>query len=127
MEVFLAYFGASKAIKMFWLYFWDALGLFIFIYRVCGCFQIRNTLEIFTGKSSPKCVQWENMFSRFVCQLSTISFFPQRLKILCSPAEDLQTATLKRKASNKEAFQTFTDLYTLRTTGSPDTRDRGRR
>ncbi|KAI3370031.1 hypothetical protein L3Q82_024819 [Scortum barcoo] len=38
----------------------------------------------------------------------------QRMKILCTPAKDLPTATL-RKASNKEAFQTFTDLNTLRT------------
>ncbi|KAM6947914.1 sodium- and chloride-dependent GABA transporter 2-like [Lycodopsis pacificus] len=44
----------------------------------------------------------------------------QRLKVLCTPAKDLPTAT-----SNKEAFRTFTGLYTLRTTVSPD--DKGDR
>ncbi|XP_072308516.1 sodium- and chloride-dependent GABA transporter 2-like [Eucyclogobius newberryi] len=41
--------------------------------------------------------------------------FKQRIKILCSPAEDL-----KRKGVNKEAFQTFTDLYTLRIQDNTD-------
>uniref|UniRef100_A0A3Q2W4A4 Transporter n=1 Tax=Haplochromis burtoni TaxID=8153 RepID=A0A3Q2W4A4_HAPBU len=46
----------------------------------------------------------------------------QRLKLLCTPAKDLPSATSK-KASNYEAFQTFTDLHTLRKTKSPDDRD----
>ncbi|XP_068568249.1 solute carrier family 6 member 22, tandem duplicate 2 [Cebidichthys violaceus] len=51
----------------------------------------------------------------------------QRLKVLCTPAKDLPTPTLK-KASNKEAFHTFTGLYTLRTTVSPDNKgDRAQR
>ncbi|XP_076603501.1 solute carrier family 6 member 22, tandem duplicate 2 [Chaetodon auriga] len=48
----------------------------------------------------------------------------QRLKALCTPANDLPTATSKTP-SNKEAFQTFTGLYTLRTTARPE--DRGDR
>lgn len=50
------------------------------------------------------------------------SFATQRLKLLCTPAKDLPSATSK-KASNYEAFQTFTDLHTLRKTKSPDDRD----
>uniref|UniRef100_A0A668UC37 Transporter n=1 Tax=Oreochromis aureus TaxID=47969 RepID=A0A668UC37_OREAU len=46
----------------------------------------------------------------------------QRLKLLCTPAKDLPSAT-SQKASNYEAFQTFTDLHTLRKTKSPDDRD----
>ncbi|KAK9528929.1 hypothetical protein VZT92_013058 [Zoarces viviparus] len=47
----------------------------------------------------------------------------QRVKVLCTPAKDLPTATL-----NKEAFHTFTGLYTLRTTVSPDVKgDRAQR
>nr|XP_019964129.1 PREDICTED: sodium- and chloride-dependent GABA transporter 2-like [Paralichthys olivaceus] len=46
----------------------------------------------------------------------------QRLKVLCTPAKDLPTTTLK-KASNPEAFQTFTGLCTLRKTDNPDNRD----
>lgn len=46
----------------------------------------------------------------------------QRLKLLCTPAKDLPSATSK-KALNYEAFQTFTDLHTLRKTKSPDDRD----
>ncbi|KAM3620850.1 uncharacterized protein V6R79_002946 [Siganus canaliculatus] len=45
----------------------------------------------------------------------------QRLKILCTPAKDLPNPALT-KSSNKEAFQTFTDLYTLRSTESPTER-----
>lgn len=41
--------------------------------------------------------------------------FTQRLKRLCTPAKDLSMATIK-KTSNQEAFQTFTDLFTLRKT-----------
>ncbi|GAA6221900.1 sodium- and chloride-dependent GABA transporter 2-like [Lates japonicus] len=43
----------------------------------------------------------------------------QRLKVLCTPAKDLPTAALK-KASNHEAFQTFTSLHTLRKTENPE-------
>nr|XP_020453650.1 sodium- and chloride-dependent GABA transporter 2-like isoform X2 [Monopterus albus]XP_020453651.1 sodium- and chloride-dependent GABA transporter 2-like isoform X2 [Monopterus albus] len=43
----------------------------------------------------------------------------QRLNVLCTPAKDLPAATLKN-ATNHEAFQTFTGLYTLRTTKSPE-------
>ncbi|XP_075316116.1 sodium- and chloride-dependent GABA transporter 2-like [Odontesthes bonariensis] len=42
---------------------------------------------------------------------------PQRLKLQCTPAKDLPTAT-SRKVSNHEAFQTFTDLHSLRKTES---------
>ncbi|XP_058486783.1 sodium- and chloride-dependent GABA transporter 2-like [Solea solea] len=45
----------------------------------------------------------------------------QRLEVLCSPAKDLPVPS--RKASNREAFQTFTGLYTLRNTENPDHRD----
>ncbi|XP_039654102.1 sodium- and chloride-dependent GABA transporter 2-like [Perca fluviatilis] len=48
----------------------------------------------------------------------------QRLKVLCTPANDLPTAMLK-KALNTEAFQTFTGLYTLCKTESPN--DKGKR
>ncbi|XP_028430846.1 sodium- and chloride-dependent GABA transporter 2-like [Perca flavescens] len=47
----------------------------------------------------------------------------QRLKVLCSPANDLPTAMLK-KTLNTEAFQTFTGLYTLCTTESPNDKDK---
>uniref|UniRef100_A0A3B5AUA8 Transporter n=1 Tax=Stegastes partitus TaxID=144197 RepID=A0A3B5AUA8_9TELE len=43
----------------------------------------------------------------------------QRLKRLCTPSKDLPTATKK----NHEAFQTFTELHTLRTTKSPTSTD----
>nr|XP_046239525.1 sodium- and chloride-dependent GABA transporter 2-like [Scatophagus argus] len=49
----------------------------------------------------------------------------QRLKVLCTPAKDLPTGTLKKKTTNKEVFQTFTDLRTLRTAESQD--DKGDR
>ncbi|KAL3058718.1 hypothetical protein OYC64_010801 [Pagothenia borchgrevinki] len=43
----------------------------------------------------------------------------QRLTVLCTPAKDLPTETLK-KAVNKEAFETFTGLYTLSQSESSD-------
>uniref|UniRef100_A0A3P9HH39 Transporter n=1 Tax=Oryzias latipes TaxID=8090 RepID=A0A3P9HH39_ORYLA len=53
------------------------------------------------------------------------SFITQRLKLLCTPSEDLPSPPSK-KASNFEAFQTFTDLHTLRTNQSPtDTENQG--
>uniref|UniRef100_A0A3P9HH80 Transporter n=1 Tax=Oryzias latipes TaxID=8090 RepID=A0A3P9HH80_ORYLA len=49
----------------------------------------------------------------------------KRLKLLCTPSEDLPSPPSK-KASNFEAFQTFTDLHTLRTNQSPtDTENQG--
>ncbi|XP_023810430.1 sodium- and chloride-dependent GABA transporter 2 [Oryzias latipes] len=42
----------------------------------------------------------------------------KRLKLLCTPSKDLPSPPSK-KASNFEAFQTFTDLHTLRTNQSP--------
>ncbi|KAK1901842.1 Sodium- and chloride-dependent GABA transporter 2 [Dissostichus eleginoides] len=42
-----------------------------------------------------------------------------RLTVLCTPAKDLPTETLK-KALNKEAFETFTGLYTLSQSESSD-------
>ncbi|XP_024125365.1 sodium- and chloride-dependent GABA transporter 2 isoform X1 [Oryzias melastigma] len=44
----------------------------------------------------------------------------QRLKLLCTPSKDLSTPSSK-KASNYEAFQTFTDFHTLRTKESSET------
>lgn len=46
---------------------------------------------------------------------NALSFSLQRLKSLCTPTQDLPQATIK-KTSNHEAFQTFTGLFTLRTT-----------
>ncbi|XP_040014958.1 sodium- and chloride-dependent GABA transporter 2-like [Xiphias gladius] len=46
----------------------------------------------------------------------------QRLNVLCTAAKDLPNARFK-KASNHEAFQTFTGLYTLRKTENPDSRE----
>uniref|UniRef100_A0AAQ5ZB48 Transporter n=1 Tax=Amphiprion ocellaris TaxID=80972 RepID=A0AAQ5ZB48_AMPOC len=45
----------------------------------------------------------------------------QRLKLLCTPSMDIPRAT--KKASNHEAFQTFTELHTLRTTESSTDKD----
>ncbi|KAM4613754.1 sodium- and chloride-dependent GABA transporter 2-like [Polymixia lowei] len=42
----------------------------------------------------------------------------QRVKVLCTPAKDLPCASTK-KALNHEAFQTFTELFTLRMTETP--------
>ncbi|XP_029908138.1 sodium- and chloride-dependent GABA transporter 2-like isoform X2 [Myripristis murdjan] len=42
----------------------------------------------------------------------------QRVRHLCTPAKDLSSATPK-VALNHEAFQTFTEFYTLRTTDTP--------
>lgn len=49
----------------------------------------------------------------------------ERVKRLCTPAQDSKRATLKN-ALNPEAFQTFTGLYSLRTPDTPDDPRRAR-
>ncbi|KAJ0023902.1 hypothetical protein NQD34_003801 [Periophthalmus magnuspinnatus] len=64
-------------------------------YAIGGLFTLSSTLLVPLYMLYAVCV--------------TPGTFKQRIKILCSPAKDL-----KRREVNKEAFQTFTDLYTLR-------------
>lgn len=49
----------------------------------------------------------------------TLPFSMQRLKTLCTPSEELAAKEAERKASRKDAFQTFADLRTLREKESP--------
>ncbi|KAK7916582.1 hypothetical protein WMY93_012343 [Mugilogobius chulae] len=64
-------------------------------YAIGGLFTLSSTLLVPLFMLHAVCV--------------TPGTFKQRIKTLCSPAKDL-----KRREVNKEAFQTFTDLYTLR-------------
>ncbi|XP_069000237.1 solute carrier family 6 member 22, tandem duplicate 2 isoform X1 [Embiotoca jacksoni] len=106
--------------KYCWQYFTPAICTFTFLFSVVKYTPLKfnNTYEypwwgyaiggFFTLSSTLMVPLW---------MLYAVSVTPgtlkQRLKRLCTPAKDLPTATLK-KASNPEAFQTFTDLYTLR-------------
>ncbi|XP_060898925.1 solute carrier family 6 member 22, tandem duplicate 2 [Labrus mixtus] len=112
--------------KYCWQYFTPAIctGTFLFSIIKYTPLKFNNTYEypwwgytiggLFTLSSTLMVPLW---------MLYAVSITPgtlrQRLKILCTPARDLPTAPLKKEKS-KEGFQTFTGLYTLRQTDSPD-------
>ncbi|CAG5980460.1 unnamed protein product [Menidia menidia] len=108
--------------KYCWKYFTPAICTFTFLFSLIKYTPLKfnNTYEypwwgyaiggFFTLSSTLLVPGW---------MLYTVSITPgtlqQRLKLLCTPANDLSTAASK-KAKNHEAFQTFTDLHTLRKT-----------
>ncbi|KAM9759699.1 sodium- and chloride-dependent GABA transporter 2-like isoform 1-T1 [Menidia menidia] len=108
--------------KYCWKYFTPAICTFTFLFSLIKYTPLKfnNTYEypwwgyaiggFFTLSSTLLVPGW---------MLYTVSITPgtlqQRLKLLCTPANDLSTAASK-KAKNHEAFQTFRDLHTLRKT-----------
>ncbi|KAI4827249.1 hypothetical protein KUCAC02_030659 [Chaenocephalus aceratus] len=105
--------------KYCWQYFTPAICVCTFIFSLFKYTPLKfnNTYEypwwgytiggFFTLSSTLMVPLW---------MLYAVSVTPgslrQRLTVLCTPAKDLPTETLK-KALNKEAFETFTGLYTL--------------
>ncbi|XP_029358794.1 sodium- and chloride-dependent GABA transporter 2-like [Echeneis naucrates] len=105
--------------KYCWLYFTPAVCTFTLFFSILKYTPLKfnNTYEypwwgyaiggFFTLSSTLMVPLW---------MVYAVSVTPgtlrQRLKTLCTPAKDMQTATC-RKPSTCEAFQTFTDLYTL--------------
>ncbi|XP_029287332.1 sodium- and chloride-dependent GABA transporter 2-like [Cottoperca gobio] len=117
--------------KYCWKYFTPAICTFTFLFSLVKYTPLKfnNTYEypwwgytiggFFTLSSTLMVPLW---------MLYAVSVTPgtlrQRLTVLCTPAKNLPTAILKKEL-NKEAFQTFTGLYTLCPTESPD--DKGDR
>uniref|UniRef100_A0A8C3A5L1 Transporter n=1 Tax=Cyclopterus lumpus TaxID=8103 RepID=A0A8C3A5L1_CYCLU len=113
--------------KYCWQYFAPAICTFTFLFSLVKYTPLtfNNTYEypwwgytiggFFTLSSTLMVPLW-----MLYAVITVLYFCTQRVEVLCTPAKDLPTATLKNKIKNKETFHTFTGLYTLRTTVSPD-------
>ncbi|XP_035486455.1 sodium- and chloride-dependent GABA transporter 2-like [Scophthalmus maximus] len=106
--------------KYCWQYFTSAICTLTLLFTVVKYTPLKfnNTYEYpWWGYAIGGCLALSSTLMVPLWMLYAVSVTPgtltQRLKVLCTPAKDLPTAALK-EASNREAFQTFTALCTLR-------------